>query len=55
MEVNELVERYQSGERIFNQINLYEADLSGLELPEISLQRCDLRDANLEGTNFRLA
>ena len=42
MEVSELVERYGAGERIFNQVNLYQADLSGLNLREISLQRCDL-------------
>ena len=49
MDVNELTERYQAGERDFRNLDLVMAHLEGINLSEANLRDCDLREANLTG------
>jgi len=37
MDVSEIINRYSAGERIFQRVNLQEADLTGLNLVDIDL------------------
>ena len=47
MDKQELIERYQAGERRFTGANLRGANLKGIQLAQVDLSEADLRDADL--------
>lgn len=55
MEIEELLNKYERGERDFGAINLCEANLSGVNLSGANLSGSNLSVANLSGANLHLA
>lgn len=53
--VEELLARYQAGERDFHKIDLPGADLSGLNLDEVDLNLANLKGVNLSGSSLQRA
>ena len=52
MEAEELVKRYQSGERDFILLSLRRSDFCGADLNQANLSGSDLREANLSKANL---
>jgi len=52
MSTQELINRYQAGERDFKKIKLTRVDLSGIDLSVADLTGADLSEANLSGANL---
>lgn len=55
MNISELLQKYQAGERSFRDIQLSEVDLSGMKLPGIILTRANLSSSNLSETSLKEA
>lgn len=55
MEVEQLLQRFNSGRRDFSWADLKDADLSGQRLEQINLYRAKLMGADLSGTSLRRA
>jgi uncharacterized protein YjbI with pentapeptide repeats len=55
MNVTELLQKYQTGEKSFRDIQLPKADLSGVKLPGIILTRANLSDSNLSEASLKEA
>ncbi|MGF1577716.1 MAG: pentapeptide repeat-containing protein [Cyanophyceae cyanobacterium] len=51
--VEVLLQRYASGQRDFQEINLHDASLAGIQLMGADLSYADLSGANLAGANLR--
>jgi uncharacterized protein YjbI with pentapeptide repeats len=52
MDAQELITRYEAGERDFGWSNLYQVDLSGAVLSRVVLYHVNLGGANLKGANL---
>jgi len=53
VQITELVNRYQAGERSFEGVSLAGANLRGVDLSDIVLRGADLRFTNLREANLR--
>ncbi|MBD2207826.1 pentapeptide repeat-containing protein [Calothrix sp. FACHB-1219] len=52
-DIDEFLKRYESGERDFNKVNLYQADLNGQDLRGVKLTSANLHNAQLFGADLR--